>query len=140
MRVVIGGAYNGKRQFVKEKFSKYPTKNIYFLEGKLPIEALFSKDDVIVIGNFEQIILQQIHLEEEVIAENIYNELISLDHQAEVICICTDIGRGIVPLQKEDRKLRDTCGRLYQKLFAKSDNVIRVWYGIPQIIKGEEWL
>lgn len=69
----------------------------------------------------------------------VMTKLNQLDEQTNLICICTDIGRGIVPLKKEDRKLRDTCGRLYQQLFQKSEKVIRIWYGIPQLLKGGRW-
>ncbi|KGR74567.1 bifunctional adenosylcobinamide kinase/adenosylcobinamide-phosphate guanylyltransferase [Ureibacillus sinduriensis] len=137
MQVIIGGAYNGKRKFVKEKLLNNSSTNIHFFEGEIPTSNMFSKEEIIVIGNFEKIILQNVHLEEEFIAEEVFHLIKKLNQQAQVICICTDIGRGVVPLLKEERKLRDTCGRLYQKLFSESESVIRVWYGIPQILKGE---
>lgn len=137
MQIIIGGAYNGKRKFVREKLLKHIKGNLYFFEGELPGESMFGEEDTIIIGNFEKMILQKEHLEEEVIAEEIFNRVNQLNQQAHVICICTDIGRGVVPLSKEERKLRDTCGRLYQKLFSESEKIIRVWYGIPQILKGE---
>ncbi len=137
MRVVIGGAHNGKRQFVKKYLDQLNVKNRYIFEGEIP-QSTYSKEDFVVIGNFEKIILQSIELDEDVLAASIFNQLTLLNMQTNIICICTDIGRGIVPLEKEDRKLRDTCGRLYQKLFTESEQVIRIWYGIPQILKGGE--
>ncbi|RHW38541.1 adenosylcobinamide kinase [Lysinibacillus yapensis] len=139
MRVIIGGAHNGKRKYVKGKLEKDSSKNLHFYEGVLPEKRSFSKNDKIIIGNFEDIFLSLNQLEEERLVSNIVDTLKKIDQNAEVICICTDIGRGIVPLQKEDRKLRDACGRLYQKLFLESDCVIRIWYGIPEVLKGEEW-
>lgn len=137
MQVIIGGAYNGKRKFVKEKLLNNSSMNIHFFEGEIPRNNMFSKEDIVVIGNFEKIILQNVHLDEELIAEEVFNLIKQLNQQAQLICICTDIGRGVVPLLKEERKLRDTCGRLYQKLFSESESIIRVWYGIPQVLKGE---
>lgn len=137
MQVVIGGAYNGKRKFVKKELLKTVSGNHHFFEGEIPEKSLFSKEDILVIGNLEKLILQRVHLDEETIAKYIFNALIELDQQAKVICICTDIGRGVVPLLKEERKLRDSCGRLYQKLFTESESIIRIWYGIPQVLKGE---
>lgn len=137
MQVIIGGAYNGKRKFVKEKLLNNSSTNIHFFEGEIPRNKMFSKEDIVVIGNFEKIILQNAHLEEELIAEEVFNLIKQLNQQAQLICICTDIGRGVVPLLKEERKLRDTCGRLYQRLFSESESIIRVWYGIPQVLKGE---
>lgn len=135
MQVIIGGAYNGKRKFVTDYLDQLNIQNRYFFEGEIPTPN-YSKEDYLVIGNFETIILQSIHLDEDELAAKIFDQLAVLNKQTNVICICTDIGRGIVPLEKENRKLRDTCGRLYQKLFAESDQVIRIWYGISQIIKG----
>ncbi|MEK9198716.1 bifunctional adenosylcobinamide kinase/adenosylcobinamide-phosphate guanylyltransferase [Ureibacillus sp. 179-F W5.1 NHS] len=139
MRIIIGGAYNGKRKFVIDKLKNSPLQNYYFFEGNIPSERSYTKDEAIVIGSFEKIIFQHMDLDEEQIAARIYDELLKLDKETNVICICTDIGRGIVPLQREERKLRDTCGRLYQKLFAEGESVIRIWYGIPQLLKGEDW-
>jgi len=47
----------------------------------------------------------------------------------------TDMGRGVVPMEKQARLLRDTCGRLYQALFAEAEQVVRIWYGIGEQLK-----
>lgn len=135
MQAVIGGAYNGKRKYVMEALQNKDTKRIFTYEGKLP-EGDFTKNDYVVIGNFEKIILHNQSLDEEEIVIELITKLEKLDEQTNVICICTDIGRGIVPLSKDERKLRDTCGRLYQQLFLRCEKVIRVWYGIPEVLKG----
>lgn len=51
------------------------------------------------------------------------------------IVILTDIGRGIVPMDPEMRALRDSCGRLFQRIMKQADEVIQIWYGIPKLIK-----
>jgi len=53
----------------------------------------------------------------------------------DVIVVLTDIGRGIVPIDAQQRKLRDACGRLYQRLMAEADEVTRIWYGVAQTLK-----
>lgn len=138
MQAVIGGAYNGKRKYVMETLQNKGAKSIFTYEGEIP-EGNFTKNDYVVIGNFEKLILHNLSLDEEKIAFEVMNKLEKLDEQTNVICICTDIGRGIVPLSKEERKLRDTCGRLYQQLFLRCDKVIRVWYGIPEVLKGGDF-
>ena len=137
MRVVIGGAHNGKRKYVEDQLVNMPPEKCHFFNGELPKNGSFMKDDVIIIRHFERIVEKCLDLDEVQIAENIFQEIQLLDLHGNVICICTDIGRGIVPIQKENRKIRDTCGRLYQKLFAHSESVVRVWYGIPKQLKGE---
>lgn len=136
MQVIIGGAYNGKRQYVKEQLQPIDNKHVFFFEGEVP-ENVFTKDDYVIIGNFERVITQLFHLEENEIVDVVMGKILKLDESTNLICICTDIGRGIVPLAPEERKLRDSSGRLYQQLLSKSDVVVRVWYGIPEILKGE---
>lgn len=138
MRVVIGGAYNGKRTFVKNYLKNQTTGRIATFEGELP-EGQIVGNSHVVIGNFEKIVEQNLTLSEDEIVEKIVNILNEIDAHAELICICTDIGRGIVPLDPTERKVRDTCGRLYQRLLSKSDSVCRIWYGIPQVLKGMDW-
>lgn len=138
MRVVIGGAHNGKRNFVKKYLHQVNVNNYFLFEGEIP-EFDFTNDDTIVIANFEKLVLEYGHLREDEIVAILIGKVMDLDAKTNVICICTDIGRGIVPLDKNERKLRDTCGRLYQALFSQSEHVLRIWYGIPQVLKGEEW-
>lgn len=137
MRVVIGGAHNGKRKFVNKYVESQPNNRVHTFEGELPEKI--SHNSFVVIGYFEKIIEQYLSLEEEKIVEIIMKRLQEIDGKAKLICICTDIGRGIVPIDLKERKIRDTCGRLYQQLLDESDYVCRIWYGIPQVLKGEEW-
>ena len=134
MRVIIGGAYNGKKEFVKKSLSHIDQNVIHFFDGEIPTTS-FTKDDYVVISNFEEMILNMSEFEEDEIAKHLIEAILKLDSQTNVYCICNDIGRGVVPIEKEQRKLRDTCGRLYQKLFEESKSIVRIWYGIPQIIK-----
>lgn len=137
MQAIIGGAYNGKRKYVKETLKNIDEHHIFSFEGEIPNQH-FTKEDYVIIGTFEKIIKNLLHLEDEKIISSIMSKLKQLDSTTNLICICTDIGRGIVPLSPNDRKLRDTCGRLYQQLFAEAEKVVRIWYGLPEILKGDE--
>nr|WP_269135851.1 bifunctional adenosylcobinamide kinase/adenosylcobinamide-phosphate guanylyltransferase [Sporosarcina cyprini] len=64
-----------------------------------------------------------------------WNHIIKGIEGKETVVILTDIGRGIVPVDPEQRKLRDQCGRLYQWLMAEADEVTRIWYGLAQTLK-----
>lgn len=133
MHVIIGGAYNGKRQYVVEQLGNC-RYTIY--EGELPAKS-FSKEEYVIISNFEKIVLSYKNFDELEIAEKILEQLKELQQQTNVICICRDIGRGIVPIEKEQRFIRDACGRVYQRLFIEADTVTRIWYGLPEVIKKE---
>ena len=131
MHVIIGGAYNGKRKYVLERLGGRPYE-IY--EGEIPV-GTFSKREHVVIAGFEKLVLSYQGHDELEVAELIVHRLKQLQQQTNVICICNDVGRGIVPMEKEQRFLRDACGRVYQRLFEEADAVTRVWYGIPEVIK-----
>lgn len=126
MRVVIGGAYNGKRAYVKKILEKERRTDVQWVEGKLPVAG----QSLIVVANLEKWLANFEGHEEEAIAllmESLRNR--------ESIVILTDISRGIVPMDANLRALRDRCGRLYQTIMKHADEVVQVWYGIPKTIK-----
>ncbi|ATP39532.1 adenosylcobinamide kinase [Solibacillus sp. R5-41] len=137
MYVILGGAYNGKRNYVETMIQKRGNVPVHYCEGQIPDITAFQEKDIVVISDFETIVQSMLEQPEEAVAEMIVEQLCELNKHAQVICICTDQSRGVVPLEKEVRQMRDTCGRIYQKLCQEANTVIRVWYGLPQILKGE---
>jgi adenosyl cobinamide kinase/adenosyl cobinamide phosphate guanylyltransferase len=51
--------------------------------------------------------------------------------------IATEVGSGVVPVDKEERAAREAAGRLTCLLAQRADTVVRVFCGIPMVIKGE---
>ena len=138
MYVILGGAYNGKRAYVEQLIAQMPLKELVVCEGVLPNATVASPDKRFIISEFEKIVLPLLDQPEEQVAQQIFEQIKRVTQQCEVFCICTDMSRGVVPIEKQERQLRDTCGRVYQKLCQEADTVVRVWYGIPQMLKGEE--
>lgn len=126
MHIIIGGAFNGKRAYVKQLIEAT------WYEQQLPQQV----EGNIVIAGLEGILRAHLEEEEEHVAAIFADKLRDLDAQSdELIVILTDMGRGVVPLDKAERQLRDTCGRLYQVLFSEATTVTRIWYGLPEILK-----
>lgn len=126
MHIVIGGAFNGKRAYVKQLI------DAVWYEQQLPE----SVQGNIVIAGLEGLLRAHLEEEEEQVAAIFAEKLRDLNAQSdELIVILTDMGRGVVPLEKEQRQLRDTCGRLYQLLFSEATTITRIWYGLPEILK-----
>ena len=68
---------------------------------------------------------------------NDYNKIIEKIRSSNVeIIICNEVGSGVVPLDKIDNQMREYVGRILSILSEKSIRVIRVYYGIPSVIKG----
>jgi adenosylcobinamide kinase/adenosylcobinamide-phosphate guanylyltransferase len=126
MRVVIGGAHNGKRDYVKRLLVDEQYEWIDCSAEKLDIPS----GCTVVIDRIEHWLIQTDASEAEAI------EFIGKSVEGkDVIFILTDIGRGIVPMDAKQRELRDACGRLYQRLIAQADEVTRIWYGLAQTLK-----
>ncbi len=53
------------------------------------------------------------------------------------VVLATEIGGGVVPVDRLERKNREAAGRLACLLAERADTVIRVQCGLPQLLKGE---
>ncbi|WP_318616967.1 bifunctional adenosylcobinamide kinase/adenosylcobinamide-phosphate guanylyltransferase [Sporosarcina sp. YIM B06819] len=124
MHIIIGGAYNGKRDYVRTMLAG---REAEWFEGVLPKHS--DTCQVMVVAGIEKW-LAETKLSE---VEAIDQVLAAIDGR-DVIVVLTDIGRGIVPINAQQRQLRDTCGRLYQQLMAEADEVTRIWYGLAQTL------
>ena len=137
MHIILGGAHNGKRAYVEKEISKFEQQDILYFDGVLPSNEQQLLGKCIIISQFEKILAPYLNEPEQIIAQEIFSQIQQLAKQNDVYCICTDTSRGVVPLEKNARQLRDTCGRLYQLLCVNAKTVTRVWYGIPQQLKGD---
>ena len=61
-------------------------------------------------------------------------ERLAKTHQ---VVIATEIGGGVVPIQKEEREFRERAGRLNCLLAQRADTVVRVFCGIPTVLRGK---
>ena len=52
------------------------------------------------------------------------------------IVIATELGGGLIPLDRLEREKREAAGRLACLLAERADTVIRVCCGLPQVLKG----
>ena len=49
----------------------------------------------------------------------------------------SEVGGGVVPLDPGEREARERAGRLACLLAERADTVVRVFCGIPRVLKGE---
>lgn len=50
--------------------------------------------------------------------------------------LCTEVGAGVVPIDKGDREFRERAGRLSVELANRAEKVVRMVCGIPVVLKG----
>ena len=125
MILVFGGAYNGKKDFIKEKFNINEEDIFYCSDGEID----FSKKVICGLHKFTYNNTLKNKSSLEYIKENI-------NLFTDKIIISDEISSGIVPLKKEDRMWREETGRCLQYLSKESSCVYRVFCGISTIIKS----
>ena len=54
------------------------------------------------------------------------------------VVTAAELGGGVVPADPQERAARERAGRLACLLAERADTVIRVFCGIPKVIKGEQ--
>ncbi|MBP1549117.1 MAG: bifunctional adenosylcobinamide kinase/adenosylcobinamide-phosphate guanylyltransferase [Oscillospiraceae bacterium] len=125
MIMITGGAYEGKTDFVKNHYSCKIT------DGKsCDFESVFTAE---CVNNFHILVKRLIESGQDVLA---FTERLCKEN-SDLIVITDEIGCGIIPLEKDDRIWREQTGRAGCIIAKNSDTVVRVFCGIPTLIKGE---
>lgn len=52
------------------------------------------------------------------------------------VVIATEVGSGVVPVDAGQRAAREAAGRLNCLLSQRAETVVRVFYGLPLVLKG----
>lgn len=124
MILIIGGAYQGKLEFAKERFA-LNASDIFTCTGG---EIDFSRK---CINALEEFTLHCVQNECSAVASFQANR----EKWKDKILICQDITCGVVPLGLEMRRWRDETGKLCQYLAGEADRVSRIFCGLEQRLK-----
>ncbi|MDO5399572.1 MAG: bifunctional adenosylcobinamide kinase/adenosylcobinamide-phosphate guanylyltransferase [Eubacteriales bacterium] len=52
------------------------------------------------------------------------------------VVIATEVGGGVVPMDRDQRAAREAAGRLACLLAKRAETVVRVFCGLPTVLKG----
>ena len=121
MRFVIGGADSGKRDFVREN---YGIDEILIADYDSVLTAK-------VVYGFHIFIKKLMADGKDIVA--VVDEISEKNH--DITIISTEIGYGVVPMDKGDREWRETVGRTCCYIAKKADEVVRVVCGVGNRIK-----
>ena len=127
MKLYIGGAYNGKLELALKENNK-SIEDVFFCDNG---EIDFSRD---IICGIDKLIYDNAINKKETLT---YFEK-NVDKLRGKIIICDEISQGIVPIKREERFFREETGRILQFLSKESKCVIRVFFGLAQILKDEK--
>ena len=119
MELVIGGAYQGKLEYAKEKYG-------------------FGGGDIFVCTEDKDLDRNArcIYRYEKYVLYCVRNGLAPVtDFGPGTVVIADDIFCGVVPIDGELRVMRDEAGRSLAAIASKADRVTRIFCGIPQVLK-----
>jgi adenosylcobinamide kinase / adenosylcobinamide-phosphate guanylyltransferase len=147
LHFITGGAFNGKRAWVKKTYGLTGSWLSAYQETPLTDDVTHVKSDLLVLEGIEFWLKEAAINYGSARCLEIWNYTVNnwlLWEKAEphrkLVVIGTDITKGIVPIEKENRLWRDVTGWAYQDLAAKAEKVDVIWYGLNQTIKqtGDE--
>lgn len=124
MMLMIGGAYEGKTEYAEA----IGISDI--CDGEKAGFDEIKKHKC--VKNYQMLVKRQLEagLDPLIEAERLFSEC------PDIVIISTEIGCGIVPIEKSERIWRETVGKVCCFIAAKSEKVIRINCGIASVIKG----
>ncbi len=124
MKLIIGGAYQGKRDFAKNTYA-LAEEDIFTCTGA---QIDFSKKCIDRIEEFTYACI------DAGVEPKAYFESHREDWKDSIL-ICQDIFCGVVPMGADTRLWRRTTGQLCQYLTREAESVTRIYCGLEQKLK-----
>lgn len=143
MHVVMGGAFNGKSEWVNEYYGHEGAKVLVNCEQRSILD-IFEKT------NSRLLVFQSVHYLVKAWLENMTDDQVrrsgrawieaalaweEASPQRQLVVIGTDFSKGIVPMSGQMRRWRDTTGWFYQDLIKEAEIVHQIWYGLSRKLK-----
>lgn len=126
MKIITGGAFQGKKDYAENNFAI--DKSDMISGSECTPESIFTARCIYDFQLFIRRVLSSgdspMELAERLAAEN-----------PEIIIITDEIGAGIIPIEREERIWRETVGKVCCFLAERSEIVVRICCGIPITIK-----
>lgn len=134
MHLIIGGAYQGKLDYAKERY-QLGDQDVFFCsaeegDGESTSEP-YIDFNMKIIDRLEEFVLCCARCGTE--AKDYLES--NREKWKDKVIICTDISSGIVPYEKELRAWREMTGRTLVYLGKEAEEVTRIFCGLPQKIK-----
>lgn len=125
MILIIGGAYQGKLDYVLDAY-QIPQEEVHNCS-----EDNTKLSGRRVIYHFEKWVMACLDQGKEAVKE--MREYLQV--HPESIIICEDISSGVVPVDPRLRQWRENVGRHVTVLSREADEVVRLFCGIPTKLK-----
>lgn len=130
MVLIIGGAYQGKLDYAKEEYGLTDEDVFTCEEGSTAVGF-----DEKIVDHFERYVLALIKAGQ--VPEKAVSMQLRANRYKGRIIICDDISQGVVPMDVTERAWREGVGRTMVRVAKQADKVVRVFCGIPVVLKDE---
>ena len=126
MRLVVGGYAQGKLDCV--------LRNLHLSRADVARTMDFRPGEKKVLYGLHELVAQALRdgLEPEPAVWT------AVEQNPELTIVCNELGCGVVPVDAFERELRERVGRLCCALAVQAETVVRVFCGVPLVIKGAE--
>ena len=131
MVLIIGGAYQGKLAYALERFNL--TEDDIYRCGDENTNSPESKKIIYEIDKWIFAMIKANMIRADFDLEKAIMQFAGINQEA--IVICNDISCGVVPVDPVMRQWRESVGRSLAIFSQKSDEVIRLFCGIPSRLK-----
>lgn len=125
MYLIIGGAYQGKLEYARERFGLTDEHITLCTEERQPdfsCRCLYHVEQFVLLCHRKGL--------------DAAKELNKwCEEHSDGVLICEDIFCGVVPIDKEIRAWREAAGRFMSWAAGSADGVVRIFCGLPQVIK-----
>jgi len=137
MVLIFGGTYQGKLDYALEHFG-LGKDDVYFCsdgDTKLPIDKkVIYEADKWILALIKEGVTRVARDDTNATEEDTgmaHNVKRFFSENSDAIVICNDISCGVVPIDPIMRKWRDEVGRFMAQAAKVSDEVVRLFCGIP---------
>lgn len=124
MEMMIGGAYQGKSAYAKQK---YP--GIRWIRGENATEEELLRAEGVL--GFQDYLYKELKAGHSL--EGLADRII--EKNPGLVLVCDEVGCGVVPVDAFERSYREAAGRICTRLASECSRVIRVFCGIGTVIK-----
>lgn len=122
MRLIIGGAYQGKQRYLEQAYHITPDQCATDFTKAMQCPAFVALHEAVKRSLSEG---------RDPLAE--LEAVLSVNPN--IILVCDEVGCGVVPIQREERAWREAVGRLCCTVATHAESVERVFCGIAVRLK-----
>lgn len=124
MKLIIGGAYQGKLTYAVKKYG-------FSEEALFDLSAGFPEKECACVYHLEA--LTRAAAADGLSADDIVKIL--MPHIKNAVVISREVGCGVVPMDPFERQYRETHGAVLRQLANEATSVFRIFCGLTEVLK-----